>query len=276
MRFLDTPVGKLFRSPQRDVSQQRSPKLLATPSTSSLSRFSLPSTSASSSSSASSISSSSIFWRSRPRTPPRYSIARYVPSKMRSSISKRQIAVLLCFALILLVWCIPPPLSWRRRTIHLTIPQEVSSPYLVLRPEATSSSKHAPDPAKWLEQNSNNKYALATKSKLFSPLKQLGQVSSRPRGALISLVRNSELEGLIQSMRQLEYRWNRKYQYPWVFFNDEPFTEDFMVRPASFLTVRCSQPVRWPHRTLHWLDAITKSYRGNTGLYQTGLTREGS
>jgi len=29
---------------------------------------------------------------------------------------------------------------------------------------------------------------------------------------LISLVRNSELEGMMQSMRQLEFRWNRKYQ----------------------------------------------------------------
>ena len=33
----------------------------------------------------------------------------------------------------------------------------------------------------------------------------------------------------MQSMRQLEFHWNRKYQYPWVFFNDEPFSEEFKV-----------------------------------------------
>lgn len=231
MPFLDAVVGKLFRSPQCDVSDKRSFKLPATPSTSTISRFSLPSASASSSSSTSSISSSSTFWLSSPRTRPRWSIARYVPPKMRNSISKRQIAVLLCFLLILLVWCIPPPSSWRRRTIHLTIPQDVSSPYLVVRPEATSSDQRAPDPAKWLEQNSDNRYALTTKPSVFSTLGQLGQVSSsRPRAALISLVRNSELDGIVQSMSHLEYHWNRKYQYPWVFFNDEPFTEEFKVR----------------------------------------------
>ncbi len=277
MRFLDTPVSKLFRSPQRDVSHKRPSKLLATPSNSTISRFSLPSTSASSSSSACSISSSSTFWLSSPRTRPRWSIARYVPPKMRSSISKRQMAVLLCIILILLVWYNPSPSSWRRRTIHLTIPQELSSPYRVLRPGATASSKRAPDPAKWLEQNSDNRYALTTKSKVFSPLRQLGQVSSpRPRAALISLVRNSELDGLVQSMSQLEYYWNRKYQYPWVFFNDEPFTEEFKVCPGSILTFRCLRSVRWPHKTLHRRNAITKSYRRSTGHYQTGLTREGS
>jgi len=28
-------------------------------------------------------------------------------------------------------------------------------------------------------------------------------------------------------MRQLEFQWNRKYNYPWVFFNDEPFSDEF-------------------------------------------------
>ena len=119
------------------------------------------------------------------------------------------------------------------------IPQEASSPYLVLRPDTASLPKDAPDPAKWLKQNSNNRYAVPTKSNVLSSLRQLGQVSSKPRAALISLVRNSELDGLIQSMRQLEYHWNRKYQYPWVFFNDEPFTDEFKVCQSPVLAVDC-------------------------------------
>lgn len=61
---------------------------------------------------------------------------------------------------------------------------------------------------------------------------QVDRASSRPRAALISLVRNSELEGIVQSISQLEHHWNHKYRYPWVFFNDEPFTDEFRVRLA--------------------------------------------
>lgn len=31
----------------------------------------------------------------------------------------------------------------------------------------------------------------------------------------------------MQSMTQLEYRWNWYHKYPWIFFNDEPFTQEF-------------------------------------------------
>lgn len=44
---------------------------------------------------------------------------------------------------------------------------------------------------------------------------------------LFMLVRNSELEDALQSMREIEDRFNRHYRYPWTFLNDVPFTEDF-------------------------------------------------
>ena len=83
---------------------------------------------------------------------------------------------------------------------------------------------------KWLEHNSNNKHIENNKMGLLKSVPSLGHHSAKPRAALISLVRNLELPGLMQSMRQLEYQWNRKYNYPWIFFNDEPFTEEFKVR----------------------------------------------
>jgi Glycolipid 2-alpha-mannosyltransferase len=52
----------------------------------------------------------------------------------------------------------------------------------------------------------------------------------RPKAALISLVRNEELDGILQSMQQLEYHWNHLYNYPWIFFSEKPFTEEFRVR----------------------------------------------
>ena len=42
-----------------------------------------------------------------------------------------------------------------------------------------------------------------------------------------------------QSMKQMECRWNRKYQYPWVFFNDEPFTDEFMAATQNLTSSQC-------------------------------------
>ncbi|GAA5869008.1 hypothetical protein JCM8547_003249 [Rhodosporidiobolus lusitaniae] len=49
----------------------------------------------------------------------------------------------------------------------------------------------------------------------------------RQNAALVALVRNGEREAMRDSMRSLESRFNKKYGYPWFFFNDEPFDDDF-------------------------------------------------
>ncbi|KAJ2159062.1 hypothetical protein GGF46_003299 [Coemansia sp. RSA 552] len=49
----------------------------------------------------------------------------------------------------------------------------------------------------------------------------------REKAALVALVRNSDLYGLRQAMRQVEDRFNRNYNYPYIFVNDVPFTEEF-------------------------------------------------
>lgn len=153
------------------------------------------------------------------------------PSKVRNAVSKRQIAVVLCLLLALLVWVTPHPRNWRREPIHITVQQPVANPYQVLRPVdiTPTTKKHAPDPARWLEHNSNNRYAENDGAGLFKSVPSLGHFSAKPRAALVSLVRNVELPGLQQSMRQLEHQWNRKYNYPWIFFNDEPFSDVFKV-----------------------------------------------
>ena len=229
MDLLKSKLRNILNRGEEDVFHDKSPKLLATPhrSRSSLSKFALPSADYSSSSSASPSSSSSSFWIS-PKSPSRWSPRRYIPAKVRSNVTKRQLLVIVILALALIVWVVPPPASWRKQVVHITF-QPASSPYKILRPQSPlSTKKHAPDPLKWLEKNSRNKFAVSTGSKLLGAVPSV-RVSTRPRAALISLVRNSELPGLMQSMRQLEYHWNRKYQYPWVFFNDEPFSDEFKV-----------------------------------------------
>lgn len=32
---------------------------------------------------------------------------------------------------------------------------------------------------------------------------------------------------MIPTIRDLERTWNSKFNYPWIFFNDVPFTEEF-------------------------------------------------
>ncbi|WFD37108.1 uncharacterized protein MJAP1_000050 [Malassezia japonica] len=61
--------------------------------------------------------------------------------------------------------------------------------------------------------------------------------SQRPRGAFYALVRNRELGALLESMRDVESTFNNRAdtRYPYVFLNDEPFTDRFMryVRAAT-------------------------------------------
>ncbi|KAJ2844483.1 hypothetical protein IWW36_005169 [Coemansia brasiliensis] len=50
----------------------------------------------------------------------------------------------------------------------------------------------------------------------------------RVNGAIVVLVRNSELDGLRKSMRMFEDRFNRRFKYPYVILNDQNFTQEFM------------------------------------------------
>jgi len=45
---------------------------------------------------------------------------------------------------------------------------------------------------------------------------------------------------MLQSMRDLERTWNHKFNYPWLFLNDEPFTEEFKkaIRGATKAEVK--------------------------------------
>ncbi|KAK5808975.1 nucleotide-diphospho-sugar transferase [Linnemannia elongata] len=57
----------------------------------------------------------------------------------------------------------------------------------------------------------------------------------RANAAFVMLVRNSDGQGARSAVRQIEDRFNRNFQYPYVFLNDVPFTEEFkeLIRPMS-------------------------------------------
>ncbi|PPQ66071.1 hypothetical protein CVT26_010813 [Gymnopilus dilepis] len=75
--------------------------------------------------------------------------------------------------------------------------------------------------------------------------------SDRANATFVLLCRNSDLEGAISSIQQMEDRFNRYHGYPWVLLNEEPFTQEFKERVA----VLVNGPIHFgqiPHE--HWFQ----------------------
>ncbi|KAF5391378.1 hypothetical protein D9757_001875 [Collybiopsis confluens] len=52
----------------------------------------------------------------------------------------------------------------------------------------------------------------------------------RANAAIVMLARNGDLNGVVVSMKQFEDRFNKKFRYPYVFLNEEEFSDDFKKR----------------------------------------------
>lgn len=143
-----------------------------------------------------------------------------------------RLTIIFVFMVALFLFLIPRA-NMRHHDPMATNPQPKYRP---IRPELLPTKQRRSDPIKWLEPNSNNKYAVSESS---FPHLTLSNVRPRPKAAIISLVRNQELEEMIQSMQHMEYRWNRKYQYPRVFFNDVPFTDEFKSASQNLTSSQC-------------------------------------
>lgn len=61
----------------------------------------------------------------------------------------------------------------------------------------------------------------------------------RANATLLVVARNSDLEGLVRSVRSMEDHFNHWFHYPWTFLNDEPFTETFMARISQETESSC-------------------------------------
>ncbi|KAI9469043.1 MAG: nucleotide-diphospho-sugar transferase [Benjaminiella poitrasii] len=58
--------------------------------------------------------------------------------------------------------------------------------------------------------------------------------SNQPvKACFVVLVRNNELDGIMSTMLQLEQTFNAKFNYPYVFLNDDDFTEEFKQQTSS-------------------------------------------
>ena len=57
----------------------------------------------------------------------------------------------------------------------------------------------------------------------------------RENATLLMLTNSWEIDGTVRVVGEVEERFNRKFNYPWIFLNDEPFSEEFerYVVPVS-------------------------------------------
>ncbi|KIK69898.1 glycosyltransferase family 15 protein [Collybiopsis luxurians FD-317 M1] len=60
-------------------------------------------------------------------------------------------------------------------------------------------------------------------------------VAHRANATFAILARNGDIDGVVRSVREIEDRFNRRFMYPYVFLNDEEFSEEFKER-VSILT----------------------------------------
>lgn len=83
--------------------------------------------------------------------------------------------------------------------------------------------------------------------------------SDRVDATLLALVRNEEVDDMVQSMVDLERTWNHKFNYPWTFFNDVPFTEEFKTKTQAVTSAKCSYEIipdeHWEKPS--WIDDAT-------------------
>jgi hypothetical protein len=49
----------------------------------------------------------------------------------------------------------------------------------------------------------------------------------RENATLVMLASNSDVNGAVQSVYEMEDRFNHKYNYPWIFLNNEEFSDEF-------------------------------------------------
>jgi mannosyltransferase len=88
--------------------------------------------------------------------------------------------------------------------------------------------------------NLHNNPLLDDASEPQGELSRFEEIYPQVPATLMSLVRNSEAKDIMESVIQVEAAFNYKFNYPWTFFNDEPFTEHFKQEARRATGANCS------------------------------------
>lgn len=78
----------------------------------------------------------------------------------------------------------------------------------------------------------------------------------KANGVLLGLARNSELNGMIHTVKQMEASFNQNYSYPYLFLNDEPFSDEFKaeIRKLTSATVEFGLIPKEHWSIPNWID----------------------
>ncbi|KAJ1827934.1 hypothetical protein LPJ73_008671, partial [Coemansia sp. RSA 2703] len=67
----------------------------------------------------------------------------------------------------------------------------------------------------------------------------LSEPQEKTSAAFVILTRNKDLKDLRETLIQLEDRFNRRYHYPYVFLNNEPFSDEFKAKISNIVSGEC-------------------------------------
>ncbi|KAL6926448.1 hypothetical protein ACO0SA_003938 [Hanseniaspora valbyensis] len=85
------------------------------------------------------------------------------------------------------------------------------------------------------------------------------------KACFMSLVRNEELEKLIPSIQRIEERFNKNYNYTYIFFNDVPFTEEFEKKVNETINPKSKvKYIQLPEEMWSYPDFIDEEEAANT------------
>ena len=135
---------------------------------------------------------------------------------------RAQLAVGLALALLALLALV----SSRSRLADVVLPRSPAAPTVL---PATS---YRPDVDRWDEWQSPNATASPQRSDIRAAVR-LAPFRRSLTTQFVILARNSDLGGILSSMRQIEDRFNRRYHYPFVFINNEEFSEHFIKQTSG-------------------------------------------
>lgn len=62
--------------------------------------------------------------------------------------------------------------------------------------------------------------------------------AKRAKAAIVVLARNKDLDGVVRSMQRMEARFNRRFQYPYVFLNEVAFDDEFKAATSEVTQAR--------------------------------------
>ncbi|ORX53522.1 glycolipid 2-alpha-mannosyltransferase [Hesseltinella vesiculosa] len=112
---------------------------------------------------------------------------------------------------------------------YVTIPHMSGGPPSLARPGTKIDYKNLTNPVTTPKEVTNKDFMSG------SGPGNANMVTKKPKvkAAFVMLARNSNLDGARSSIQQMEDRFNRNFNYPYIFLNDEEFTDEFKEMTSS-------------------------------------------